>query len=162
MLKKILLLGLALISLSFGYKRLIFGLEAGAGYVIKSNDNHPYIDGSAIFNIKNNLYARLEFTRVAFHSNNTHIFLGTLSPVDLLLFFPQETFNPYAIAGLKFSTATNLTDLNLRIGAGVEFKLNQAKLFPYVEGVLELYTQNISGNTGTDNIVTAKGGIRIK
>ncbi|MEO0131330.1 MAG: hypothetical protein ABIK73_00090 [candidate division WOR-3 bacterium] len=162
MFKKALLLALIVTSLCFGYKRLIFGVEVGAGYVIKSNDNHPFLDGSAIFNIKNNLYTRLEFARIAFHSHNTHLFLGTLSPIDLMLFFPQETFNPYGIGGVRFSTATNLMDLDLRVGAGVEFKFNQARLFPFVEGVFELYTWDIAGSSGTDNIFTLKGGVRIK
>lgn len=156
------LLILSIVSIiSFSYAMPI-GIEAGAGYVLAENDNHLFINGSALVNIVNNFYIRTELARLSFHSGSTLISLGTMSPVDLMLFFPSNTFNPYGLAGVNLTTGGGATYFNLRAGAGVEFKFNEARFYPFVEGDLDLYSWSSGGVSTTHNVITLKGGIRIK
>jgi hypothetical protein len=156
------LLILSIVSIiSFSYAMPV-GIEVGAGYVLAENDNHFIVNGSALVNIVNNFYLRSELARLSFHSGYSLISLGTLSPVDLMIFFPQQTFNPYGLAGVKLITGHGLTTFDLRAGAGVEFKFNEARFYPFVEGDLDLYSWSSGGLSGSDNVITIKGGIRIK
>ncbi len=149
----------SIISLSYA---MTVGIEGGAGYVLAENDNHFFINGSALVNVVNNFYIRSELARISFHSGSTKISVGTMSPVDLMLFFPSSTFNPYGLAGINLTTGGGATYFNLRAGAGVEFKFNEARFYPFVEGDLDLYSFSYSGASSTDNVITIKGGIRFK
>ena len=144
--------------ISFSYAMTVGG-EAGAGYVIAENDNHLFINGSALVNVVNNFYIRTELARISFHSDDpkTKVFLGTMSPIDLMLFFPSNTFNPYGLAGVKLTTGGS-TIFDIRAGAGVEFKFNEARFFPFVEAILDLET----GGSNPNHVITLKGGIRFK
>ncbi|MBS4015159.1 MAG: hypothetical protein KGZ86_01800 [Candidatus Latescibacteria bacterium] len=160
--KYLLIFGLICITATaFGYKKMIVGIEGGVGYVLKENHDHFFVEGSVLINIKNNLYVRTEFARISFLSGGTHINIGTMSPVDLMMFFESKTFNPYALAGVNLHTGGGYTTFNVRAGAGVEFKFNEARFFPFVEGVLDLNMMSNGGST-TDNTITVKGGVRIK
>ena len=138
------------------------GLEAGAGYVLFENDNHFFVNGSALINVVNNFYVRTELARISFHSGSTLISLGTMSPIDLMLFFPSSTFNPYGLAGINLTTGGGVTLFNVRAGAGVEFKFNEARFYPFVEADLDLASVSAGGASNTENAITLKGGIRVK
>lgn len=154
---------LALISVvSLSYADWPVGVEAGAGYVLADNNNHLFINGSALINIKNNIYARLQIARLSFHSGNTIIDIGTMTPIDLMMFFESQTFNPYGLAGINLTTGGGSTIFDARIGGGVEFKLNQARFHPFVEAILDLYSISYGGTSNSDNIITLKGGIRLR
>jgi len=158
--KSLLILSIvSIISLSYA---MPVGIEAGAGYVLAENDNHFFINGSALVNVVNNFYIRTELARISFHSGSTLISLGTMSPVDLMLFFPSPTFNPYGLAGINLTTGSGVTYFNLRAGAGVEFKFNEARVYPFVEADLDLQSLSGGGVSTTHNVITLKGGIRIK
>jgi hypothetical protein len=152
--------------ISFSYA-LPVGFEGGAGYVLEENHNYFFVNGSALINIANNFYVRTELARLSFHSGSTVISLGTMSsigtilPIDLMMFFPQQTFNPYGLAGLNLTTGGGTTYFGLRAGAGVEFKFNEARFFPFVEANLDLASHS-NGTSSTDNVITIKGGIRVK
>jgi hypothetical protein len=141
------------------------GLEGGAGYVLANNSNvileasnHFFINGGVLINITDNLYVRTQLARLSFYSGGTLVKLGTMSPIDLMLFFPSSTFNYYGLTGIDLTTGGEATYFGLRAGAGVEFKFNEARVFPFVEAVLDLMT----GGSNTENAITIKGGIRVK
>jgi hypothetical protein len=155
--KKYLLIICALYLAVISYASAI-GFEGAGGYVLEENHNYFFVNGSALINIKNNFYARTQLVHLGFHSGSTLISIGTMSPLDLMLFFPQSTFNPYGLAGINLTTGGGSTIFNLRAGAGVEFKFNEANFFPFVEADLDL----MSISSGTYNAITIKGGVRIK
>lgn len=98
--KKLLLVVVLMSIISVTYA-LPVGLEAGAGYVLAENANHFFLNGSALIKVVDNFYVRTELVRISFHSGSTLISLGTMSPIDLMLFFPSPTFNPYGLAGIN-------------------------------------------------------------
>ncbi len=157
--KRILVVLTLLSVISLSYADWPVGVEAGAGFVLQSNNNHLFINGSALVKVINNLYIRGQIAKICFEGGDIYIDAGTLTPVDLLMFFPSETFNPYAIGGINFSTGGGYTEWALRAGGGLEFKLNEARFYPFVEAILDLYDSNRSD---LHNAVTLKGGIRIK
>jgi len=159
---KKLLLVIVLMSIISVSNAIPVGLEASAGYALAENANHFFLNGSALIKVANNFYVRTELARLSFHSDNTKIFLGTMSPVDIMMFFPSQTFNPYGLAGINLSTGGGLTSFYLRAGAGIEFKLNEARFFPFVEADLGLASVSAGGISTTDNVITLKGGIRIR
>ncbi len=158
--KYLLILGLVSI-ISVTYARPV-GLEAGAGYTLAENHNHFFLNGSALIKVVDNFYVRTELVRLSFHSGSTLISLGTRSPVDLMMFFPSQTFNPYGLAGINLLTGGGTTDFYLRAGAGVEFKFNEARFFPFVEADLDLQSISTGGSSSSDNVITIKGGIRVR
>jgi len=147
---------LSIISISLA---MPVGFEGGAGYVLEEHHNCFFVNGSALLKITNNFYARTQLAGLSFHSDNTLINIGTMSPLDLLFFFPSETFNPYGLAGVNLTTGDGSTKFYLRTGAGVEFKFNNARFFPFVEADLDL---ELHRPGGTHNEITLKGGIRVK
>ncbi|MEO0076257.1 MAG: hypothetical protein ABIK19_01135 [candidate division WOR-3 bacterium] len=157
--KYLLILTIGLISASFA---LPFGFEAGLGYVLQENDNHFFINGSAIFPITDNFCLRTQLASISFHSGTTMISVGTRSPLDLMLFFPQTTFNPYVLAGLNLSTGGGWTNFYLKGGAGVEFKFNEARFHPFIEGNFDYISISAGGVSTSDNFITIKAGVRVK
>lgn len=157
--KKILII-LSLVSIvSLTYADWPVGVEVGAGLKLQNNSNHFFINGSAMVKVIDNLYVRGQLIKLCFDDGDLVISAGTMTPVDLLMFFPSETFNPYAIGGFDFMTGSGYTSWALRAGGGLEFKLNEARFYPFVEAVLDLWDSNV---TDVSNAVTLKGGIRVK
>jgi hypothetical protein len=162
--KKSLLIFSIVSIIAFSYAMPI-GIEVGAGFTLANDEmggNHFFLNGGALVNVVNNFYIRTELARVAFHSGGAAISVGTMSPIDLMLFFPSPTFNPYGLAGINLTTGGGVTFFNLRAGAGVEFKFNEARVYPFVEADLDLQSTSAGGVSNTDNVITLKGGIRFK
>ncbi|MBS4015160.1 MAG: hypothetical protein KGZ86_01805 [Candidatus Latescibacteria bacterium] len=172
--KKILVV-LSVLSIFSGlYAALPLGLEFGAGYSITTKEGHPdyfFLEASGLIQIYENFYARAGLLNVSFISGESYLNAGTGVPIgtgciaspslDIMMFFNAEQTIPYALAGLLFSTGGGWTQTNFRIGGGAEFLLSQdAHMRPFVELLIDINHQNPGAIT--NNVISAKGGIRIK
>jgi hypothetical protein len=156
------------------YAAMPVGFEFGAGYSITTKEGHPdyfFLEASGLIQIYENFYARAGLLNVSFISGESYLNAGTGVPVgtgcvaspclDVMMFFNAEKTIPYALAGLLFSTGGGWTQTDFRIGGGAEFVLGEeSHMRPFVELLIDINHQNPGAIT--NNVISAKGGIRIK
>ena len=79
-----------------------------------------------------------------------------------MMFFPAAGITPYGLGGLYFMSGGGLSTFNLKLGGGAEFKLAGYKMAPFVEATIDILSTSINSHSHSTNVITIKGGIRIK
>ncbi|MEO0076346.1 MAG: hypothetical protein ABIK19_01590 [candidate division WOR-3 bacterium] len=137
------------------------GFGIAGGYSVGDPTNYFFVEGTGLINIYKELYARFGLFNIQFRSTGTHTSFGTgvfCPGIDLMLFFRQQSFAPYALTGFMYSTGGGANNLLLRLGGGVEFIPSVLPTYPYAE-----FDLDINAATGSTNTIAIfKLGIRVK